>query len=77
MLFSLFFRVKTFTPALLNTRVSKVALQKVKEKGAVLEEAHWLLNFWGKKKIAGIVLMPLTRHLMVHINQSKRLIGKK
>ncbi|MFQ6088944.1 MAG: DinB family protein [Candidatus Methanofastidiosia archaeon] len=69
--------IKSFTPEILNTKVSVNALEKIRVKGAVLKDASWLLDFWGKKKIAGIVLMPLTRHLMVHINKSKRLIRKR
>lgn len=69
--------IKSFTPEILNTKVSKDALEEIRVKGAVLKDANWLLDFWGNKKIAGIVLMPLTRHTMVHINKSKRLIKKR
>jgi hypothetical protein len=51
-------------------------LQEIRAKGFVSEESKWLLDFWGRKNVAGIILMPLTRHLMVHINQSKRLMKR-
>ena len=69
--------IKSFTLEILNTKVSKDALEEIRVKGAVLKDANWLLDFWGNKKIAGIVLMPLTRHIMVHINKSKCLIKKR
>ena len=32
------------------------------------EDSIWLLDFWAKKDIAGILLMPPTRHVMLHLN---------
>lgn len=36
------------------------------------EDSIWLLDFWGKKDVAGIILMPLTRHIMLHLNDCCR-----
>jgi hypothetical protein len=60
----------------LKTRVSARDLDRVREAGAVVPDSQWLLEFWGRKTFAGIILMPLTRHLSVHINQSRRLVKK-
>jgi hypothetical protein len=65
--------MKRLTPELLYKKVSPVAIEAIRSEKAVLPGSEWLLDYWGRKKIAGIVLMPLTRHLMVHINESKRL----
>ena len=43
---------------------------------AVKEEASWLLEYWGNKTIAGLVLMPATRHIFLHLNKSIRLKQK-
>jgi hypothetical protein len=45
-------------------------LERIKDSGAVLEHADsiWLLDFWGKKDILGLILMPLTRHQTLHLN---------
>lgn len=32
------------------------------------KDSVWLLDFWGKKDVAGIILMPLTRHQTLHLN---------
>lgn len=47
-------------------------LEHIFEIGAVSKDpaACWLVDFWGKKNVAGILLMPATRHHMVHINES-------
>ncbi|MBN1969718.1 MAG: DinB family protein [Candidatus Delongbacteria bacterium] len=51
----------------------KVAnLQRVLDEEAVenIEKANWLIEFWGKKNEAGLLFMPVTRHNVVHINES-------
>lgn len=47
-------------------------LQRILDEGAVdnVESANWLINFWGKKNVAGIILMPCLRHQLVHLNES-------
>ena len=32
------------------------------------ENSRWLLDFWGKKDVAGLLLMPPTRDVMLHLN---------
>lgn len=32
------------------------------------ENSKWLLDFWGKKDVAGLLLMPSTRDVMLHLN---------
>lgn len=31
-------------------------------------DSHWLLDFWARKRVAGLLLMPITRHQLVHLN---------
>lgn len=47
-------------------------LQRIFDEGAVLENdaSKWLVDFWGRKNGAGILLMPITRHQMVHLNDA-------
>ncbi len=49
----------------------------VKE-GGVLEhpESSRLLEFWGKKDVAGIILMPITCHQIVHLSDCIKLKQK-
>jgi len=46
------------------------------DEGAVLPGAEGLLDYWGKRKIFEMLLMPPTRHLMTHLNEA-RSIKKK
>jgi hypothetical protein len=41
--------------------------------GAVLESTRWLTDYWGGKTIAGLLLMPPTRHCFVHLNEIAKL----
>jgi hypothetical protein len=47
-------------------------LKRIIDEGAVLdvEASNWLIDFWGRKNVAGILLMPATRHHVVHLNES-------
>jgi len=58
----------------LKRKMKRESLQRILDKGAVenVEAANWLIEFWGKKNVAGILLMPVTRHQVVHINESVR-----
>jgi hypothetical protein len=67
--------IRNLQPADLKRKMEPARLQRVLDEGAVLnvESANWLIDFWGRKNVAGILLMPVTRHHMVHINESMRL----
>lgn len=62
----------------LKQKPSAQQLNAVLAQGAVLdvEGANWLIGFWKRKTVAGLLLMPATRHNLVHINQSKRIKNK-
>ncbi len=59
----------------LKQKVPQKGIRRIAEAGGVSSrpEAVWLLDFWGRKNVAGILLMPITRHQVVHINDSRRL----
>lgn len=66
--------LKKLTTADFKRKISSESLKKIQGKGSVAATDIWLLEFWGRKKIAGIITMPLTRHLLVHLNSSFRLL---
>ena len=47
-------------------------LRRVKAEGAVLANSTGLIDYWGRKNIAGLLLMPPTRHCFVHLNEAAR-----
>ena len=58
----------------LKRKFKKEQLDKIFEKKAVARhpKADWLVDFWGRKNVAGIIFMPLSRHNMIHINESNQ-----
>lgn len=70
--------IQKFQLSDLKRKMEPVRLQRILDEGAVLEaeESKWLVDFWGRKNVAGILLMPVTRHHIVHLNESMRLKDK-
>lgn len=68
--------IKNLKPEDMKRKVSADGLKQIAAAGGVTEQADsvWLLDFWGKKTVAGIFQMPITRHQIVHLNDCKRLI---
>jgi hypothetical protein len=60
-------------PEELKLKVDPSRLQQVKDKGAVVEAAGGLIDYWSKRNIAGLLLMPATRHNYVHLNEASRI----
>ena len=62
----------------LKRKFGQAQLDRILNEGGVIkhQESIWLLDFWGKKTVAGILMMPITRHQIVHLNDCKRLKAK-
>jgi hypothetical protein len=60
----------------LTRKVTPLRLRKVLEEGAVIPEAMEIVNYWGNRTIAGLLLMPPTRHNFLHLNEAMRLKHK-
>jgi hypothetical protein len=58
----------------MRRKVSPDGIEKIRAEGGVTaqEESAWLLDYWGKKDVAGILLMPPTRHTLLHLNDCER-----
>jgi hypothetical protein len=57
-------------------KVEPKNIKTLEDQCAVKKEASWLIDYWGNKSIAGIVLMPATRHNFLHLNKSIRIKQK-
>ena len=68
--------VTRLTPADLKQKVEPARLQQIMDEGAVSAVSRGLLDYWGKRTIAGLLLMPPTRHNMVHLNEALKLRQK-
>lgn len=56
-----------------KNKVDPMRIQRVRDEGAVRPNAEGLLEYWSRRTIAGLLLMPPTRHNMVHLNEVSRL----
>jgi hypothetical protein len=65
--------VSRLLPNAFNQKVEAERIKVLEEQKAVKKEASWLLEYWGKKTIAGLILMPATRHIFLHLNKSIRI----
>ena len=54
-------------------KVDPARIAKVLSEGAVTAEAMEIINYWSKKTIAGLLLMPPTRHCILHLNEATRI----
>lgn len=69
--------VSLLGPEDLQQPVDPARLQRVLDEGAVVEEARGITEYWGRRDIAGLLLMPPTRHCFVHLNEALKLKGNK
>lgn len=70
--------INSLRPESMKKKVKAEGINRILLEGGVTEaeQSRWLLDFWSKKTIAGIILMPITRHQVVHLNDSFKLKSK-
>jgi hypothetical protein len=61
----------------LKSKVDPGRIDQIRSEGAVVEAANEIIDYWSKRNIAGLLLMPPTRHNLVHLNESLRLKEKR
>lgn len=65
--------VRQLQPEALKQKVEPSRLQQVLDEGAVVEAATGIVDYWSKRNVAGLLLMPATRHHLTHLNEAYRL----
>lgn len=68
--------VQTISAAELKQAVAAERLQRVKGEGALMEAAYGIADYWGNHPKSNLLLMPGTRHIMVHLNEAERIRKK-
>lgn len=68
--------VQQLQPGELKQKVSPARIQRVRDEGAVLADAEGVIAYWSNRDIAGLLLMPPTRHNFVHLSEALRLKRK-
>ena len=61
----------------IKRKINKINLEKIINGCGVTKDNLWLIDYWGKKDIAGLLLMPLSRHIIVHLNKCYKYIETK
>lgn len=65
--------ISSLMPEQFKAKIQPEQIKRLSEEEAVMESENWLIEYWGNKKIAGLVLMPATRHNFIHLNKSMRI----
>jgi len=68
--------VKALHPDDLQRRVPPSRLAQVMAESAVVESTRNQLDYWGRRSIAGRLLMPPTRHNFLPLNEASRIRQK-
>jgi hypothetical protein len=64
--------LQSLDPSSIKRKPDTLQVKKILSEGVVTEheDSIWLMDFWGNKTITGLLTMPVTRHQIVHINDS-------
>lgn len=64
--------LKSLTPSDMKRKPGEEYLTRLVTEGGLLEtkQSIWLKNFWGRHTVAGLIILPLTRHHMMHLPDS-------
>ena len=70
--------IQSLDSSCIKRKPDAVQVKKILSEGVVTEheDSIWLMDFWGNKTIPKLLTMPLTRHQIVHINDSFKLKEK-
>ena len=68
--------VRKIKPDEFSQKVAPVRLEKLLKEGAMIEDAMEIIEYWSKRTIAGLLLMPPTRHNFLHLNEAMKVKQK-
>ena len=57
----------------LSEKVHPERIEQLLEEGVLMEQGWGLADYWGNRTIAGLLLMPATRHNLSHLNECLKL----
>ena len=62
----------------LKRKIANTQKEKLKQLNVVStdENAYWLIDYWCRKDIRGLIQMPFTRHWIMHVEASLRIRNK-
>ena len=69
--------ISKLQPADLKRKVEAAHIQRVLDEGAILETARGVTDYWSRRDIAGLLLMPASRHNLIHLGEAQQLKQRK
>jgi hypothetical protein len=64
--------VQQLKPSTFRQKVDPARVVRIWDKGAMLPSASGIVDYWSRRTIAGLLLMPPTRHCFLHLNEARR-----
>jgi hypothetical protein len=68
--------VARLKPEDFKRKVESAGIQRIWDEKAMLEGGRSVVNYWSKREVAGLLLMPPTRHCFLHLNEARRIKEK-
>ncbi len=68
--------VQALNPKDFDREMNPLQLRKIIDEGGVSQEGLGAVEYWGSRTVAGLLLMPPTRHTIIHWNEARRIINK-
>lgn len=68
--------VKGLQPGDLKRKVEPSRVQQIRDEGGVVAAAESILEYWSRRNVAGLLLMPATRHNLIHLTEALQLKRK-
>lgn len=65
--------IRDLQPEDVQRKVQPERIQKLRESGDVVPAAKGIIEYWSKRTVAGLLLMPATRHNFIHLNEAARI----
>jgi hypothetical protein len=66
--------VRSLTLSDFKRKVSSEDIQRILMEGAVLPVGMDVVDYWRRRDVAGLLLMPPTRHTIVHWNEARKIL---
>lgn len=68
--------IKKEIPETIHQKVKSEDIDRIYAEGAVCAEAHSIVDYWSNRDHAGLYLMPATRHILTHLNETQKIRKK-